>query len=331
MRIMVAGGAGFIGAHFVRWLLAAEPAATIVNFDALTYAADVEGLRELAAAPRHIFIRGDIADFRSVSEALARHACEGIINFAAESHVDRSIADAAPFLRTNTLGTQVLLEAARRHGVRRYCQISTDEVYGAQAPGDPPVTEAAPLCPSSPYAASKAAADLIVQSYRHTYGLDTVIVRPANNYGPRQFPEKFIPVCITRALRDLPVPIYGDGQQLRDWLHVADNCAGIWAAFCRGRSGEIYNLGARNERKNIDVARQILRRLGKPETLLALVADRPGHDRRYALNFAKAERELGWRPQREFEIGLAETVDWYVQNRTWWENILRRTAAEGGE
>jgi len=324
MRILVAGGAGFIGAHFVRWLLDAEPTAKIVNFDVLTYAADVEGLRELESVSRHVFVRGDIADHSAVAEALACQGCDGIINFAAESHVDRSIADAAPFMRTNVLGTQVLLDAARRHGVRRFCQISTDEVYGSLSPDAPPFQETSPLHPNSPYAASKAAADLLVQSYRHTYGLDTVIVRPANNYGPRQFPEKFIPMCIACAMRGLPVKIYGDGRQVRDWLHVADNCAGIWAAFQNGRAGEIYNLGANNEHANIDVARRILALLGKPESLLAFVTDRPGHDRRYALDFAKAKRELGWQPQRNFADGLAETVLWYRQNRTWWENALRR-------
>jgi dTDP-glucose 4,6-dehydratase len=320
-RILVTGCCGFIGSNFVRHELETDPAIEITNLDALTYAGNPDNLAEIANNPRYRFELGDIADRPRVLELVAQGKFDAIVNFAAESHVDRSINDATPFLRANVIGTQCLLDAARSASVRRFLQVSTDEVYGTLSPDDPEFSETTPLAPNSPYAASKAGADLLVRAAHHTFGFDTVITRCSNNYGPFQFPEKLIPLFITNALTDTKVPVYGDGRQIRDWIHVMDHCRGIDAALRRGRSGDVYNLGGRSERYNIDVTRTILKLCGKTENLIRYVTDRPGHDRRYAINCQKAEAELGWRPTVAFEDGLAETVAWYQANSTWVERV----------
>jgi dTDP-glucose 4,6-dehydratase len=320
-RILVTGCCGFIGSNFVRHELETDPAIEITNLDALTYAGNPDNLAEIASNPRYRFELGDIADRPRVIELVAQGKFDAIVNFAAESHVDRSINDATPFLRANVIGTQCLLDAARSASVRRFLQVSTDEVYGTLSPDDPEFSETTPLAPNSPYAASKAGADLLVRAAHHTFGFDTIITRCSNNYGPFQFPEKLIPLFITNALTDTKVPVYGDGRQIRDWIHVMDHCRGIDAALRRGRSGDVYNLGGRSERYNIDVTRTILKLCGKTENLIRYVTDRPGHDRRYAINCQKAEAELGWRPTVAFEDGLAETVAWYQANSTWVERV----------
>jgi dTDP-glucose 4,6-dehydratase len=320
-RILVTGGCGFIGSNFLRRILESDPALEVTNLDVLTYAGNPENLAGLEDQPRYHFVRGDIADRPTVLDLVARGGFDAIVNFAAESHVDRSIDDATPFLRTNVLGTQCLLDAARAAGVRRYIQVSTDEVYGTLGPDDAPFRETTPLTPNSPYAASKAGADLLVRAAHHTFGLDTVITRCSNNYGPYQFPEKLIPLFITNALSGIPVPVYGDGRQVRDWIHVSDHCRGIEAALRRGRAGAVYNFGGRCERYNIDVTRTILGLCGQPEGLIRHVTDRPGHDRRYAVECTKAESELGWRPTISFGEGLAATVSWYRAHAAWVDRV----------
>ncbi|MGC8640039.1 MAG: dTDP-glucose 4,6-dehydratase [Isosphaeraceae bacterium] len=320
-RILVTGGCGFIGANFVRLELEADSIISITNLDALTYAGNLDNLMDLSTEPRYEFVHGDIADRAHVFELVKGGNFDAIVNFAAESHVDRSIDDATPFLRTNVLGTQCLLDAARMAKVPRYVQVSTDEVYGTLRPDDPAFTETTPLAPNSPYAASKAGADFLVRAAYHTHKLATVVTRCSNNFGPYQFPEKLIPLFITNALRDVPLPVYGDGMQVRDWIHVHDHCRGISAALRHGRPGEIYNFGGRSERYNIDVTRAVLRLLEKPESLIRYVTDRPGHDRRYAVNCTKAERELKWSPAVTFEQGLADTVEWYRTHADWVERI----------
>jgi dTDP-glucose 4,6-dehydratase len=320
-RILVTGCCGFIGSNFVRSRLDSDPAIEITNLDALTYAGNPDNLAEIADNPRYHFVRGDIADRSMVIELVAQGKFDAIVNFAAESHVDRSINDATPFLRANVIGTQCLLDAARAAGVPRFLQVSTDEVYGTLSPDDPEFCETTPLAPNSPYAASKAGADLLVRAAHHTFGYDTLITRCSNNYGPFQFPEKLIPLFITNALADIQVPVYGDGRQIRDWIHVLDHCRGIDAVLRHGRPGEVYNLGGRSERYNIDVTRTILKLCGKSERLIRYVTDRPGHDRRYAINCDKAATELDWRPTVTFEEGLAETVAWYKANSTWVERV----------
>jgi dTDP-glucose 4,6-dehydratase len=329
-RILVTGGCGFIGANFVRLELETDPGISITNLDALTYAGNPDNLADLAGHPRYRFVKGNIADRAFVLELVAEGKFDAIVNFAAESHVDRSISDATPFLRTNVLGTQCLLDAARAAKVPRYVQVSTDEVYGTLAPDDPAFTETTPLAPNSPYAASKAGADFLVRAAHHTHGLETVITRCSNNYGPYQFPEKLIPLFITNALADTPLPVYGDGMQVRDWIHVRDHCRGVDAALRRGRPGEVYNFGGRSERYNMDVTRAVLKLTGKPDTLIRHVTDRPGHDRRYAVNCAKAEAELGWRQTVTFEQGLADTVDWYRSNARWVERVRSGAYRSGG-
>jgi dTDP-glucose 4,6-dehydratase len=320
--VLVTGGCGFIGSNFIRHLLASDPAATIINFDCLTYAGNLANLADVSAHPRYQFVKGDITDREQV-RATMRRGITDIINFAAESHVDRSIQDSGPFVRTNVLGTQVLLDAAREFGVKRYVQVSTDEVYGSLgATGH--FTEDTPLHPNSPYSASKAGADLLVQAYQHTFGLPAVITRCSNNYGPYQFPEKLIPLFVTNLLRDEPVPVYGDGLQVRDWIHVLDHCRGVEAAWRSGKPGEVYNFGGRCEKTNLDLTKLLLSLLGKPETLIRYVADRPGHDRRYAIDCSKTERDLGWRPQVPFERGLRETIDWYKVNAAWVATIRNK-------
>jgi len=316
---VLTGGAGFIGSNFVRLALGQAPDLRVVDIDLLTYAGNLENL---AGVPedRHTFIRADITDAEAVARAIPPGA-DALINFAAETHVDRSILGPLAFVRTNVLGTQVLLEAARARGVRRFLQVSTDEVYGSLAPDAPPFTEDHPLAPSSPYAASKAGADLLVLASHRTYGQDVVITRCSNNYGPYQFPEKLIPLMLSNALEDKPLPVYGDGRQVRDWVYADDHARAILAAAVRGRPGRIYNIGARQERCNMDVVREVLRQLGKPESLIRHVTDRPGHDRRYAIDPTRAQEELGWRPEVEFEDGLARTIRWYRDNTDWWRRV----------
>jgi dTDP-glucose 4,6-dehydratase len=320
-RILVTGCCGFIGANFVRHELETDPAIEITNLDALTYAGNPDNLAGLEAHPRYHFVRGDIAHRAMVIRLVVEGEFDAIVNFAAESHVDRSISDATPFLRTNVVGTQCLLDAARAAKVARFVQVSTDEVYGTLRPDDPPFRETTPLAPNSPYAASKAGADLLVRAAHHTFGLDTVITRCSNNYGPYQFPEKLIPLFITNIMADIPVPVYGDGRQVRDWIHVRDHCRGIDAALRRGKAGEVYNFGGQCERYNIDVTRTLLKLCGKTESLISHVTDRPGHDRRYAVNCAKAGAELSWRPTVSFEEGLATTVAWYQANAPWVDRV----------
>jgi dTDP-glucose 4,6-dehydratase len=313
--VFVTGGCGFIGSNFVRHLLRSDPAVRVVNFDALTYAGNLANLADVASDPRYRFVKGDITERGQVLDALAE-GTDAVINFAAESHVDRSILDSGPFVRTNVLGTQILLDAARAKNVKRYVQVSTDEVYGSLgATGF--FTETTPLSPNSPYSASKAAADMLVQAYAHTFGMDAVITRCSNNYGPYQFPEKLIPLFITNLMGDQPVPVYGDGMQIRDWIHVLDHARGVEAAWRKGKAGEVYNFGGRCELPNLHLTQKLLDLLGKPRTLIKHVQDRLGHDRRYAIDCAKAERELGWAPQVKFEDGLRETIGWYQTNQPW--------------
>lgn len=310
MKLLVTGGCGFIGSNFIRLVLASRKSADILNLDALTYAGDHENLREVWDSARYSFEIGSIEDSKEVDVLIGRYRPDAIVNFAAESHVDRSLYGPIEFIETNIRGTTVLLEAARRHGVKKFLQVSTDEVYGS-LPREGMFRETTPLHPNNPYSATKAAADQMVQAYAHTFGLSTIITRSSNNYGPYQFPEKFIPLFATNALADKPCPLYGDGKQVRDWLHVEDNCRGILAALEFGKRGEVYNLGGGNERPNIVVAKAILKHLGKPGSLIQFVKDRPGHDRRYAIDCRKAKRELGWTPKIMFEAGLKSTLDWY--------------------
>ena len=318
--IFVTGGAGFIGSAFVRLVLDEDPDVSIVDYDALTYAGNLENLSGVDDA-RHTFIKGDICDREAVLAAVPE-GCDAIFNFAAESHVDRSISSADEFLRTNVIGTQVLLDAARAKGVRRFVQVSTDEVMGTLPDdSDEYFTESSPLRPNSPYAASKAAAEFVVRAAQETHGVDAVITRCGNNYGPRQFPEKLIPLMIANAIDGEPLPVYGDGRNVRDWIYVDDHCSAIWLAYEKGRSGEAYNIGARNEQENINVVKAILDALGKPHDLIKFVTDRPGHDRRYAIDPSKAESELGWHPQVSWEDGLAQTISWYRENAAWVDHV----------
>jgi dTDP-glucose 4,6-dehydratase len=317
--VLVTGGCGFIGTNFIRYLLETDAEVTIVNLDRLTYAGHPANLADQVGNPRYRFVQADIAD----REAVRRIVGDGIralINFAAESHVDRSIHDSAPFVRTNVVGTQVLLDAAREFSVPRYIQVSTDEVYGSLGPTGA-FTEETGIAPNSPYAATKAAADLLVRSYVHTFGLPAVITRCSNNYGPYQFPEKLIPLFITNLLRDESVPVYGDGLNVRDWIHVRDHCAAIARVWSAGRIGEVYNIGGRCERTNLELTHALLEAVGKPRTLIRYVKDRPGHDRRYAIDCSKIERELGWRPTISFDQGLKETVHWYRAHSDWIASI----------
>ncbi len=317
-EIFVTGGAGFIGSAFVRFLLEETTDCQITNFDALTYAGNRDNLEDLDQA-RHRFIKGNICDSGAVHAALDE-STDVIVNFAAESHVDRSIADAGEFLRTNIIGTQVLLDAARARGVKRFVQVSTDEVMGSLPESqDAFFTEDSPFAPNSPYAASKAAAEHLVRAAHHTFGLDTVVTRCGNNYGPRQFPEKFLPLLLANAMNDQPIPIYGDGMNVRDWIYVDDHCRAILLALQKGKSGSIYNIGARNEQRNIDVAESVLGALGKPRSLIQFVSDRLGHDRRYAINPSLVETELGWQPLETWQSGLSKTIQWYQENGKWIE------------
>jgi dTDP-glucose 4,6-dehydratase len=317
-RVLVTGGSGFIGCNFLRLVLRERPETEWVNLDALTYAGRPENTRDLDAASNYRFVRGGIEDGMLVEALFAGgEGFDAVVNFAAESHVDRSIAGPRVFVETNVLGTQNLLEAARRHGVGRFVQVSTDEVYGSLGPDDAPFTERSPLEPNSPYSASKASADLLCRAYHETYGMRVVVTRCSNNYGPYQYPEKLIPSFIRHALDDEPVPLYGDGMNVRDWLHVEDHCRAVLLALERGSPGRVYNVGGGNELANVEITRAILDHLGKPESLISFVPDRLGHDRRYAIDSSLLQSELGWRPSHGFESGLRETVDWYVDNRDW--------------
>jgi dTDP-glucose 4,6-dehydratase len=318
--VFVTGGAGFIGSAFVRMVLNEQPDVHIVDLDALTYAGNLENLKSIDES-RHTFIKGDICDRELVLKAIPAE-CDAVFNFAAESHVDRSINSADEFLRTNVIGTQVLLDAARAKGVRRFLQVSTDEVMGSLPDeSDEYFTESSPLQPNSPYAASKAAAEFVVRAARETHGVDTVITRCGNNYGPRQFPEKLIPLMLANAMNDDPLPVYGDGKNVRDWIYVDDHCRAIWLAYEKGKPGDIYNIGARNERQNIDVVISLLDAVEKPHSLIQFVTDRLGHDRRYAIDPTKAETELGWKPLTSWESGLEKTIAWYSDNQEWVNHI----------
>ncbi|MBM4070579.1 MAG: dTDP-glucose 4,6-dehydratase [Planctomycetes bacterium] len=320
--ILVTGGCGFIGSNFIRHLLDTDSQVGVLNLDLLTYAGNPANLADLTGSVRYRFIQGDIANRDLVRQVMGK-GVDAVVHFAAESHVDRSIHDSGPFLRTNVVGTQVLLDAAREHGVGRYVQVSTDEVYGSLGTVGF-FTEDTPLAPNSPYATSKAAADLLVRSYVNTYKFPAIITRCSNNYGPYQFPEKMIPLFISKMLRDERVPVYGDGLQVRDWIHVRDHCAAIDCVLRNGRIGEVYNIGGRCERTNLDLTLTLLEILGKPRSLIQHVNDRPGHDRRYAIDCRKIERELGWRPDIDFNAGLADTVRWYADNSDWLASLRSR-------
>lgn len=321
-NVLITGGAGFIGSNFVRHLLRAEPQAHVVNLDALTYAGSLENLKDLPAPDRHTFVHGDIGDGKLVRELLEQHKIDTIVHFAAESHVDRSIADAAPFIQTNVAGTLCLLEAARARNIR-FQHVSTDEVYGTLAPQDPAFTESTPYAPNSPYAASKAASDHLVRAYAHTYRLPVTITNCSNNYGPYQFPEKLIPLIIANALGGKALPVYGDGKQIRDWLYVEDHCEALLCVLRSGQLGETYNIGGGNQPTNLELVEQICAILDEVhpgtsrKSLIKFVADRPGHDRRYAMNIAKIKRELGWHPKHDVRAGLRQTVHWYLDHAEW--------------
>lgn len=323
-KILVTGGAGFIGGNFVHYMVDKYPNYMIVNLDALTYAGNLETCQPVEGKPNYKFVKGDIADREFIFDLFEKEKFDVVVNFAAESHVDRSVKDPEIFIKTNVLGTQVLMDASRAYGVERYHQVSTDEVYG-----DLPLdrsdlffTEETPLHTSSPYSASKASADLLVFAYHRTFGLPITISRCSNNYGPYHFPEKLIPLMISRALNDEKLPVYGNGENVRDWLHVYDHCAAIDLILHKGRVGEVYNVGGHNERTNLEVVRTILKALGKSEDLITYVTDRPGHDLRYAIDPQKLENELGWKPTYNFDTGIAQTIQWYLDNKQWWENII---------
>ncbi len=324
MKILVTGGAGFIGGNFVHYMVNKYPEDEIVNLDLLTYAGNLETLKPVENKPNYRFVRGDIADRKFIMDLFEKEKFDVVINFAAESHVDRSISDPGIFVVTNVLGTQVLLDASRAYGVKRFHQVSTDEVYG-DLPLDRPdlfFTETTPLHTSSPYSSSKASADLFVMAYYRTFKLPVTISRCSNNYGPYQFPEKLIPLMISRALANEELPVYGKGENVRDWLHVLDHCVAIDLIVRNGKVGEVYNVGGHNERTNLEVVKTILKALGKPESLIKYVTDRPGHDMRYAIDPTKIETELGWKPTYTFDTGIEMTIQWYLENREWWENIL---------
>lgn len=324
MKILVTGAAGFIGSNFVFHMRKAHPEYDIIALDSLTYAGNLETLAPVMEEDRFTFVRCDITDREGVRKVFEEHHPDVVVNFAAESHVDRSIEDPGVFLRTNILGTQVLMDACREFGIRRFHQVGTDEVYG-DLPLDRPdlfFTEDLPLQASSPYSASKASADLLAMAYHRTYGLPVTISRCSNNYGPYQFPEKLIPLMIANALADKPLPVYGTGENVRDWLYVEDHCRAIDMILENGKVGEVYNIGGHNERSNLDVVKTILKQLGKPESLITFVGDRKGHDLRYAIDPSKIHGELGWLPETKFDDGIRQTIDWYLNNESWWKNII---------
>lgn len=319
MHIVVTGGCGFIGSNFIRLILQSRPDWRVTNIDKLTYAGNPANLSELAGSPNYKFYKADICDSALMGEIITA-APDAVVHFAAESHVDRSIAGPEIFVQTNVLGTQVLLEAARHAKVGRFLHVSTDEVYGSLGPTGL-FSETTPLAPNSPYSASKTGSDLLVNAYHHTYGMDVVITRCSNNYGPYQYPEKLIPLLVTNLMDGKPIPIYGDGKNVRDWLHVEDHCAGILLALEKGKAGEAYNIGGNNEMENIQIAKKLLGLLGKDETSIRYVEDRLGHDRRYAIDATKIRRDLGWKPKHDFESGIRTTVDWYRNNEKWWRPL----------
>ncbi len=321
MNLLVTGGAGFIGSNFVHHMLGVHPDCRTVNLDKLTYAGNLENLRAVEKDERYTFVNGDTCDADLVRSLLRKHEIDAIVNFAAESHVDRSILGASEFVRTNVMGATVLLEASKEHSLKKFVHVSTDEVYGSLG-SEGRFTETSQLHPNSPYAASKASADMLALAYQHTFALPVVITRCSNNYGPYQFPEKLIPLMVVNAMNDKPLPVYGDGGNVRDWIHVTDHCSALDAVLHKGVAGQVYNIGGNSERRNIDVVKTVLETLGKPETLVTFVKDRPGHDRRYAIDGAKIERELGWRPSVAFEAGIARTIAWYRENTAWWQRIV---------
>ncbi|MDD6699669.1 dTDP-glucose 4,6-dehydratase [Mogibacterium kristiansenii] len=324
MKILVTGAAGFIGSNFVFHMRKTHPEYDIIALDSLTYAGNLETLAPVMEEDHFTFVRCDITDREGVRKVFEEHHPDVVVNFAAESHVDRSIEDPGVFLRTNILGTQVLMDACREFGIRRFHQVGTDEVYG-DLPLDRPdlfFTEDLPLQASSPYSASKASADLLTMAYHRTYGLPVTISRCSNNYGPYQFPEKLIPLMIANALADKPLPVYGTGENVRDWLYVEDHCRAIDMILENGKVGEVYNIGGHNERSNLDVVKTILKQLGKPESLITFVGDRKGHDLRYAIDPSKIHGELGWMPETKFDDGICQTIDWYLNNESWWKNII---------
>ncbi|MBY7738467.1 dTDP-glucose 4,6-dehydratase [Paenibacillus polymyxa] len=319
MKLLVTGGAGFIGSNFVLYMLKQHPDYEIVNVDALTYAGNLENLKSIEDHPKHTFVKADITNAQ-VMDQLMQQGIDVVVNFAAESHVDRSILEPEVFVKTNVLGTQVLLDAAKKYNVTKFVQVSTDEVYGSL--GETGLfTEETPLQPNSPYSASKAGGDLLVRAYHETFGLPVNITRCSNNYGPYQFPEKLIPLMISRALSDQQLPVYGDGLNIRDWLYVEDHCSAIDLVIHHGKLGEVYNIGGNNERTNVHIVKTILEELGKPESLISYVQDRPGHDRRYGIDPTKTMNELGWKPKHSFETGIKETICWYLDNEEWWTRI----------
>ncbi|CAM2939573.1 dTDP-glucose 4,6-dehydratase [Paenibacillus sediminis] len=319
MNLLVTGGAGFIGSNFVMYMLREHPNYEIVNIDALTYAGNLENLKSVEQNPNYSFIKADIRDAKAIDEVF-QQGIDVVVNFAAESHVDRSILEPDVFVKTNVFGTQVLLDAAKKYGVTKFVQVSTDEVYGSL--GETGLfSETTPLAPNSPYSASKAGGDLLVRAYHETFGITVNITRCSNNYGPYQFPEKLIPLMISRALNDQPLPVYGDGLNIRDWLYVEDHCSAIDLVIHEGQDGEVYNIGGNNERTNVHIVKTILEQLGKPESLITYVQDRPGHDRRYGIDPTKITTELGWKPKHSFETGIKETIDWYLNNQEWWMRI----------
>ena len=328
MKILVTGGCGFIGSNFILYMLGSDKDCSIVNLDALTYAGNQDNLLSVAKDPRYTFTKADICDQKACADLFAQHNFEAVVHFAAESHVDRSIEGPAAFVLTNVLGTQNLLECARRAwkgkwDAKRFVHISTDEVYGTLGTSGY-FTETTPIAPNSPYSASKAGSDLIARSYFETYGFPVAITRCSNNYGPYQFPEKLIPLMITNAMADIPLPVYGDGLNVRDWLHVSDHCRAIERVIHKGKPGQVYNIGGSNEWHNIDIVKLVLRELGKPESLITFVTDRLGHDRRYAIDAGKIKRELGWAPAVKFDDGIRMTIKWYIENKWWWEKLLKR-------
>jgi dTDP-glucose 4,6-dehydratase len=318
--LLVTGGAGFIGSNFVRYMLH-HHSYRIINLDKLTYAGNLENLADVESHPNYRFVKGDICDRLLLENLFEEETIDAVLNFAAESHVDRSILGARVFVETNVLGTQTLLDVAKHYGVERFLQVSTDEVYGTLGETGYFIEET-PLAPNSPYSASKAGADFLVRAYHETFKMPTLITRCSNNYGPYHFPEKLIPLMIANALNDKPLPVYGDGLNVRDWLYVEDHCRAIDVVLHNGKLGEVYNIGGHNEKRNIDIVKLILQKLGKPESLITFVKDRPGHDRRYAIDASKIERELGWKPQETFETGIEKTIQWYLDNRKWWERII---------
>ncbi len=320
MVLMVTGAAGFIGANFVHYILGKYPGLDVLVYDKLTYAGNLDNLKDIRDRVR--FVRGDICDAATVGETIRQHDVDEIINFAAETHVDRSISDASDFLESNVKGVYTLLEAARKYGIRRFLQISTDEVYGSIREGS--FYETSNINPSNPYSAAKAAGDLLARSYYNTYRLPVLITRSSNNFGPYQYPEKLIPLMILKAMQGEPLPVYGTGMNVRDWIYVEDNCAGIDAVFRKGDPGEVYNIGGGNEKPNLEVVKLILKQLGRPESLISFVKDRPGHDLRYSLNSDKA-RALGWKPSHTFEDAMSKTIDWYVSNEWWWRPLVHKS------